>query len=63
MRAKGRGRSEMKKLVWLFGLYLFIAIQGCISLPASPPGTRPLITHAFINKERGIYGSILRIYL
>ena len=53
----------MKKLVWLFGLYLFIAIQGCISLPASPPGTRPLITHAFINKERGIYGSILRIYL
>jgi len=53
----------MKKLLWLFGLYLFIAIQGCVSLPASSPGTRPVITHAFINKELGKYGSILRIYI
>jgi hypothetical protein len=53
----------MKKSLWFLGLSLFIANQGCVSLPASPPGTRPVITHAFINKERGIYGSILKIYL
>jgi len=52
----------MKKLLWSFGLLLFIALQGCISLPASSPGTRSVITHAFINKEGGIYGSILKIY-
>jgi hypothetical protein len=53
----------MKKLLLSFGLFLFIAIQGCVSLPASPPGTKSAITQAFINKERGIYGSILKIYL
>ena len=53
----------MKKLLWVFGLFLFIAIQGCVSLPVSPLGTRPVITHAFINKELGNYGSILRIYI
>ncbi len=53
----------MKKSLWFFGLFLFIAIQGCVSLPPSQPGTRPVITHAFINKERGKYGSILKIYL
>ncbi len=54
---------KIKKLLWSSGLILFIAIQGCVSLPVSPPGTRPIITHAFMNKERGTYGSVLRIYL
>ena len=55
---------EIKKtLLWSFGLFLLIAIQGCVSLPASPLGTRPVITHAFMNKEAGTYGSVLRIYL
>ena len=53
----------MKKSLWFFGLFLSIAIHGCVSLPASPPGTKPVITHVFINKEGGAYGSILRIYL
>jgi hypothetical protein len=53
----------MKKSLWFFGLFLSIAIHGCVSLPASPQGTRPVITHAFINKEGGTYGSILKIYL
>lgn len=54
---------KIKKLLWFFGLFLFIAIQGCVSLPASPPGTRPILTQAFMNKEKGAYGSVLRIYL
>ena len=54
---------KTKKLPWSFGLFLFIAIQGCVSLPAIPPGTSPVITHAFINKEGGTYGSIIRVYL
>ncbi len=57
----------MKKSMELFGLIfclLLLAFSfGCASLPASPPGTRPVITHAFINKEQGIYGSILKIYI
>ncbi|HVP79968.1 MAG TPA: hypothetical protein VMV04_18960 [Thermodesulfobacteriota bacterium] len=53
----------MKKLPWSFGLLLFIAILGCASLPVSPPGTKPVITHALINQEGGTYGSVLRIYL
>lgn len=53
----------MKKLVLFLGLFLSIAIQGCVSLPASPPGTKPIITHAFMNMEWGRYGSILKIYI
>jgi hypothetical protein len=53
----------MKKLLWFFTLFHFIVSQGCDSLPASPPGTSPIITHASINKEMGRYGSILKIYL
>jgi len=56
-------KGEMKKSLWFFGLFLFIAIQGCVSLPPSPPGTRPIINHAFMNIERGRYGSILKIYI
>jgi hypothetical protein len=37
--------------------------QGCRSVPVSPSMTRPIITHAFIDKEKGIYGSILKIYI
>jgi len=53
----------MKKSLWFFGLFVFVALQGCVSLPASPPGTKPVITHAFMNKEGGTYGSVLRIYI
>jgi hypothetical protein len=53
----------MKKLLLSLGLFLSIAIQGCVALPASPPGTKPIITHAFMNLERGRYGSILKIYI
>ena len=53
----------MKKSIWFLGLCLFIAIQGCVSLPVSPPETRPIVSHAFINKEGGRYGSILKIYI
>jgi len=53
----------MKKLLRFFGLFLFIAIQVCVLLLASPPRTKPIITHAFMNMERGRYGSILKIYI
>ncbi len=53
----------MKKILWHCGLFLFIVFQGCVSLPASPSGTRPVITHAFINRELGEYGSIVKIYI
>jgi len=53
----------MKKSIWFLSLCLFIAIQGCVSFPVSPPETRPIVSHAFINKERGIYGSILKIHI
>ncbi len=56
-------KSEMIRRLWSSGLFLFIAIQGCVSLPPSPPGTKPVIAHTFINKEGGAYGSVLRIYL
>ncbi len=42
---------------------LLVFSLGCASLPASPQGTKPLITRAFINQERGNYGSILKIYV
>jgi hypothetical protein len=42
---------------------LSTVFQGCTSLPISPPRTEPVITQAFIDKEKGIYGSILKIYL
>ena len=44
-------------------LLLLVFSLGCASLPASPPGTKPVITQAFINQERGVYGSILKIYI
>jgi len=54
---------KIRKLLWSFGLFLFIALQGCVALPASPFGTRPIITHAVMNREAGSYGSVLRIYI
>ena len=45
------------------GLLLLVFSWGCVSLPVSAPGTKPVITHAFIDKEQGIYGSILKIYI
>lgn len=53
----------MKKFLWFFGLFLFFTSQGCVSLPVSPPDTTPTITHAFISKEKGRYGDVLRIYI
>ena len=53
----------MKKLLWFFGLLLFLTSQGCVSLPVSPPETKPMITHAFISKEKGRYRDVLRIYI
>jgi hypothetical protein len=57
----------MKRLIVLFSLvYCLLPLAfspGCVSLPVSPPGTRSVITHAFINKEQGIYGSILKVYI
>ncbi len=53
----------MRKSFWLLSLFVFVALEGCASLPVSPQGTRPIITNAFINKEKGIYGSILKIYV
>jgi len=44
-------------------LVLLVSSLGCVSLPVSPPGTKPVVTHAFIDKEQGIYGSILKIYI
>ena len=61
------GGENMKKIilspVLLFVALLFIASHGCVSLPPSPPGTRPVITQAFINREKGRFGSILKIYI
>jgi hypothetical protein len=47
---------------WVLGLTVSLLVS-CAPLPVSPPGTRPVITNAFINKERGRYGDILKIYL
>jgi len=61
------GGENTKKIILstalLFVLSLFMASHGCVSLPPSPPGTKPVITHAFINKEKGRFGNILRIYI
>jgi hypothetical protein len=57
---------RMKDLLGLFTLIFVLILltvsQGCVSLPASPPGTRPVITHAYCI-ERGRYGDILKIYI
>ncbi len=42
---------------------LLVFSLGCVSLPASPKGTKPVITRAFLNQERGIYGSVLKVYI
>jgi hypothetical protein len=61
------GGEDMKKIIFspvlFFVAFHFIASQGCVSLPPSPPETKPVITHAFINKEKGRYGDILKIYI
>jgi hypothetical protein len=58
---------KTKKLLGPFSfipVVIFLTVfQGCVSLPVSPPGTRPIVTNAFINKEKGRYGSILKIYI
>ena len=57
----------MKKSIEFFslisGLLLLAFSFGCVSLPASPPGTKPIITQAFISKEMGRYRDILKIYI
>ncbi len=57
----------MKKTFWFLGIVSAIVVsslfQGCASLPPSPPGTKPAITNAFINREKGNYGDVLKIYL
>ncbi len=56
-------RYQMKKSPLFFVLFLFLASQGCVSLPVSPPETKPVITNAFISKEKGRYGDVLKIYI
>ena len=56
-------RYKMKKSLWFFVLFLFLTSQGCVSLPVSPPETKPVITNAFISKEQGRYGDVLKIYI
>jgi hypothetical protein len=56
-------KKSMVFLSLISGLLFLAFSPGCVSLPVSPPGTRPIITHAFINKTQGIYGSILKIYI
>jgi len=58
---KTKRSFHLSRLIWT--VILFVFFQGCVSLPVSPPGTKPVITDAFINKEKGIYGSVLKIYL
>ena len=47
----------------IFFLLLLAFSFGCVSLPPSPPETKPIITQAFISKEMGRYGDILKIYI
>jgi hypothetical protein len=58
---------KAKNFFGLFSLILVIILsavfQGCASLPVSPPGTEPIITNAFLSKEEGRYGDILKIYI
>ncbi len=58
---------RVKKSIGLFslipGLLLLVFSSGCASLPVSPPGTKPVITQAFISKEAGRYGDVLKIYV
>jgi hypothetical protein len=56
---------KMRRAVWSLSLILCLLLLfwGCVSLPPSPPETRPVITSAFINKEKGQYGDILKIYI
>lgn len=35
----------------------------CVSVPVSPPETRPVITQAFLSKEMSRYGDVLKIYI
>ncbi len=57
----------MKKSVGLLslipGLLLLAFSSGCASLPVSPPEAKPIITQAFISKEAGRYGDVLKIYV
>jgi hypothetical protein len=58
---------KTKKVLQLLNLILsailLTVFHGCVSLPVSPPGTKPIITHAFLPKEKGRYGDILKIYI
>jgi hypothetical protein len=58
---------KTKKFLSLFSFILVVTLltvfHGCVSLPVSPQGTKPIITNAFINKEEGPYGDILKIFI
>jgi len=45
-----------------FPLFLMSLSLGCVSLPVSPPETKPVITHAYCI-EKGRYGDVLKIYI
>jgi hypothetical protein len=57
---------KIRRSCWLPGLFwetvLFAFLTGCASLPVSPPGTRPVITHSYC-VEKAHYGDILKIYI
>jgi hypothetical protein len=58
-------KMKMKRKVWFCGLIvcMLVLFWGCVPLPPSPSETRPVITSGFINKEKGRYGDILKIYI
>ncbi len=47
----------------VFCIILLAFSFGCASLPTSPPGTKPVITQAFMSKEMGRYRDVLKIYI
>jgi hypothetical protein len=58
-----KARNLLGPFNQILAVVLLTVFQGCVSLPASPAGTKPIITHAFLAKEEGRYGDILKIYI
>jgi hypothetical protein len=56
-------KKLLQLLSLILGVMLLTVFHGCVSLPVSPPRTKPIITHAFLPKEKGRYGDILKIYI
>jgi hypothetical protein len=58
-----RTKKHLCSLSLILVLILLFVFEGCVSLPISPEGIKPVITNVFLVKEKGRYGDILKIYI